>query len=212
MNTEELIAQLAQQTAPVKRLPSPHRRLAVWLAWVVPVLLAIVLVMGVRADLSARMADPAFALQHMAAAATGLCAAWAALASTVPGISRWRLALPVPPALVWLASIGIGCLREWAEWGADSLLPAIHPRCLDEIALISVIPLAALVALVRRGASFQPRLTGILTALAAAATGSAALDLFHPAEAAIIVLVWHFMGITVLSLLFGLVGRRLFRI
>ncbi len=212
MKTEELIAQLAARTIPVRPLPSPRRRLLVWLAWVVPALVGVVWVMGVRPDLAARMADPAFALQHVAAAATGLCAGWAALASTVPGVSRWRLALPIPPAMVWLAGIGMGCIREWAQWGPDSLLPAIHPRCLDEIALISVVPLAVLAALARRGASFQPRLTGILTALAASAMGSAALDLFHPAEASIIVLVWHFMGITLLSLIFGVAGKRLFRV
>lgn len=212
MKTEELIARLAAQTTPVKRLPSPSRRLLTWLLWIVPVLAAIVLVMGMRADLPARMADPTYAVQHIAVLLTGLCAAWAALASTVPGISRWRLALPVLPASAWLAGVGAGCLRDWAHSGPDSLLPAIHPQCLDEIALISVVPLAALVALARRGASLQPRLTGVLTALAASAMASATLDLFHHAEAAIIVLVWHFMGVSVLSLLFGLAGRRLFRL
>lgn len=212
MNTEDLIARLADHAEPVRRLPPPRRRLLVWLAWVVPFFVAVVLIRGLRPDLAARLADPSYAVQHVAAALTALCAAWAALASSVPGYSRRWLLLPISPALVWLAGIGAGCLRDWVRVGPDSLLPALRPQCLDEIALISVLPLAALTVLVRRGAGLEPRVTGLLTALAASAAASAVLDLFHHAEAAIIVLVWHFGGITLLSLLFGVLGRRLFRL
>lgn len=210
MRTEELIARLGGAVTPVKPLASPVRRLLLWLAWVVPVLAVIVAAMGLHPDVPERWADPRWATQIIASALTGLCAAWAALASTVPGISRWRLALPVPPALVWLGSVGLGCLNDWVVRGADSLLPAIKPQCLPEITVISIAPLAVLVILSRRGAALRPHLTACLTALAAAALASAVLDQVHRADAAIVTLVWHFGGVALLSGLATLFGRRLF--
>ncbi|MBR9972498.1 NrsF family protein [Magnetospirillum sulfuroxidans] len=210
MNTEDLIAQLGRQVVPVKRLAPPLHRLMRGLAVMVPLLALIVVVMGPRADLAERLTDPGFAIAHVAAIATGLCAAWAALASTVPGISAWRLALPVLPALVWLGSVGMGCLRDWVVRGTDSLVPAIHPQCLPEIAIISIVPISVLMVLLRRGAALNPGRTAVLAALAASALASATLDLFHHAEAAIIVLVWHFGGVVMLSAVFGLMGQRLF--
>lgn len=210
MRTEDLITSLGQDLAPVRRLPPPHARLLRWLAVVVPFLAAIVVLVGPRADLATRLADPRFLLETLAALATGLTAAWATLASTVPGGERRRLALPLVPAALWLAGIGEGCWREWLVMGPDSLTPALKPQCLPEIALVGVVPLAALVVLSRRGAAFTPHLTGALAALAAAALAAAALNLFHPAEAAMVTLVWHFGGIALLSLCAGLSGRRLF--
>ncbi|CAA7626194.1 NrsF family protein [Magnetospirillum sp. UT-4] len=212
MRSEDLIALLQQDLAPVRRLPPPGVRLARWLLLVLPAMAVIVAAMGLRPDLAEHLAEPRFVAEALAALATGLAAAWAALASTVPGTPTRRLALPALPAALWLATIGEGCWREWLVLGPDSLVPALEPQCLPEIAAISIVPLAVLVLLARRGAALAPALTAALSALAAAALASAALSLFHHAEAAMVVLVWHFGGVALLSGLAALSGRRLFAV
>lgn len=210
MKTEELLAGLTRDLAPVRRLPPPSRRLGHWLAVALPFLLLVVAVAGPRPDLGQRLAEPRFVLETAAALATGLCAGWAALASTVPGVAgRWLL-LPLLPAGVWLASIGGGCWQDWLRLGAGFAAPVLDQVCLPEIAATSVLPLAALILLSRRGAALRPGRSGALAALAAAALASAALNLFHHDGAAMVTLVWHFGGTALIAGLGGLGGSRLF--
>lgn len=210
MRSEDLIVALGRDVPPVRRLPPPHRRLLGWLAVVIPVLVVIALAAGPRPDLADALAQPRFILTIAAALATGLTAAWAALTSSVPGLGGWRLALPALPAAVWLAVIGEGCWREWLVFGPASLLPALRVQCLPEIAMVGIVPMAAMVLVLRRAAALRPAVTGTLAALAAAATASAALEFFHHSEAAMVALVWHVGGVALLSGMAGLAGRRLF--
>jgi hypothetical protein len=46
-----------------------------------------------------------------------------------------------------------------------------------------------------RGAPLSPRITPALGALAAAALGNFGLRVFHPADASLMVLIWHFGGV-----------------
>ncbi|MBF0325016.1 NrsF family protein [Magnetospirillum moscoviense] len=211
MNTDTLIRDLTDHLTPVEPLPSPAVRLGRWLALALPVLAVLVWLEGPRADLAQRLGDPRFLLGLIAALATGVSAGWAALASTVPGLPGIRQAVPLIPAALWLAVTGDGCWRQWLVQGPDALAGIGTPQCFPEILMAGALPALALVWLARKGASLHPARTAALAALAAAALGTAALELFHHSETAIIALVWHLGAVAAMSGLAALAGGRLFR-
>lgn len=208
-DTDALIAALARQARPVRRLPPPGRRVLRWLAVALPVVTVFAALMGLRPDLAERIAEPAFLVPSLAALMTALCAAQAAFASSVPGTPRWMLWLPAGPLAVWIASLGRQCWQAWMTFGPDGIVFRLDLVCLPIIAMIGAVPAAAVVVMVRRGAPLTPRLTASLGALAAAALAYVGLRLVHPQDAAFMVLVWQFGSVAVFASVIGLFGRWL---
>src|SRR5438309_1640024 len=74
-----------------------------------------------RTDLAEQLARPDFAIGLVASLATGVLAAVAAFFLSLPDRSRaWGL-LPVPALLVWISTVGYGCLTRWVEIGSDGV-------------------------------------------------------------------------------------------
>jgi hypothetical protein len=199
MRTDDLIHSLARDARPVRRLAPPARRALGWFALALPVVAAIALAMGLRADLGLRMAEPAFLIQLIACGLTAFCAAVAGLALTIPGASRLWALLPVPPMLVWLGGFGRQCVLEWLDPQAGELLSGPHLHCLPDIAVITAIPTAVLLLMLRRGAWFRPRLPVVLGGLAAAALAHGGLSLAHPEDAGLLVLMVQFAAVGLLA-------------
>jgi hypothetical protein len=209
MDTNALIAELANSTAPVRRLPAPGTRMLLWLALSIPVLVAVVWLMS-PSDINplAALADRRFLLEEAVLLATALTAALAAFASVVPGYDRRILLIPLLPLAAWLATLGEGCWRNWVALGADGL--ALRPDwdCLPPAILIGIVPSVAMVIMLRRGAPLLPRISIALGALAVAALANLGLRLFHVGDASVMVLFWHLGGAAVLAGLAALAGRR----
>jgi hypothetical protein len=66
-----------------------------------------------------------------------------------------------------------------------------------------------MVFMLRRGAPLAPHATGALGGLAAAALGDFGLRFFHPQDASLMVLVWQFGAVVLLSALAGTVRHRI---
>ncbi len=203
MKTEDLILTLSENARPVRRLPPPTRRAFGWFGVAVPVVATIALIMGLRADLGLRMAEPAFVIELLACALTAFCAAVAGLALSIPGTPRLWALLPIPPMLVWLAGFGRQCILEWLAPESGELLSGPHLHCLPDIAFITAIPTAVLLVMLRRGACFEPRLPVMLGGLAAAALAHGGLSLAHPEDAGLLVLIFQFIAIGILALVVG---------
>jgi hypothetical protein len=208
MDTDRLIDTLATDLAPVRRLPSPERRVALWLAVALPVTALVVAAYGLREDMATMLRDPAFVAQELAALATALAAAWAAFSAGVPGARPWAVWAPAVPFAVWVATIGRQCVAEWFAFGAEGMEFAVDAECTGAIAVAGAVPALVMVVMMRRGANFRPWLTVLWGALAAAALAYAAHRLFHPRDAALLVLVWQFGAVVVYSAL-AVAARRL---
>jgi hypothetical protein len=207
--TDRLIERLAGRVEPVRPLRSPWVRMAGWFALGVPYLVLMVLVMEPRDDLLAKLSDWRFILEEIAALATGLAAALAAFATTIPGQSRRVLFLPALPLAVWLGSLGLGCLQSFVQFGPDGLSLEPDWACFPAIAMIGLVPAIAMVVMLRRGAPLMPCVTVALGALAAAGLGDFGLRLVHQRDASLMVLVWQFGTVIVLSVVAGCAGRLL---
>jgi len=210
MKTEELISTLSQNAA-VHRLPHPGWRTLIWLCISTAYVAGFVAVMGLRPDIAEKLAEPIFLVEVGAAYMTSMMAAAAAFCAGCPGRPIWERYAPVPFLIVWLASLGEGCLRSWVHYGRDGLMLQPDFICFPIILLISIVPTVLILLMIRRAAPIAPIATTGLATLAAASLAAAAVRLFHAQDASLMVLLWQFGSVLLLAGIGALFGRHLLR-
>ncbi|MBM4194670.1 MAG: DUF1109 domain-containing protein [Gemmatimonadetes bacterium] len=207
MDTDRLIHALSNELTPVTPLAHPWRRTLAWTAGAAAYLALMVFVTTPREDVGARLRDPLFMLEQVAALVTGLTAAWTALASAVPG-RRPPVALPFAAAAVWLALVVAGAVRD-ARLAADgTALFQADWGCVGTVVAGTIGPAAVMTVMLRRAAALTPRLTAALGGLGAAGLGNLGSCLSHPDASNVIVLVWHVGTVMAVAMLAGVLGPR----
>lgn len=188
MDSDELIARLAREAGPVRRLAPPWQGALAWLALAGLFMAGVVAMTGLRHDLEARLGLMAEQLNLAFAATTAVLAAFAAFHMARPdGDARWAWA-PVAPALGWLAGMGAGCLDEiWR----DGLELDTSFTCARFIVGFGVPLTLSMLWMVRHASLTRPVEVAALSGLAAAAMAAVGLALVHHLDAAAMVLVWH---------------------
>lgn len=211
-DTTRMIDELSARAAPVRRMSSPLRRTLAWLLAALLVTAGIVMTHGGGADWARVMASPDATREWLASLLTGVLAGYAVFQVSVPGRDpRWAW-LPLPALLLWLASIGLGCMNEVAREGLAALVFRSGPmECLRVISMTSIPLGLVLLLMVRHAGVVRPRPTALLAMLSAAALSSSAVSLIHDGgESSLMVLIWHIGAVAVLSLASLLCARRLF--
>jgi hypothetical protein len=206
-DTKRLIRELTQNVKPIQRPAGPFVRALIWLG----VSLAYILVFIVLLPLhhgSSR--DALFVVEQAAAFATGLTAAIAAFASVVPGYGRGWAALPAVPFVIWLASLGPGCVEQLNQFEITRLPLGHNPWCAPFIVLFGALPAGAITIMLRRGAPLTPHLTAALGGLAAAGLANVGVRIVHPEDVSVMLIVWHVGVVILLSALAGAFGRYFF--
>jgi len=207
---DRLIGELAGSLRPVRRLPSPLLRAAIWLAAVA----ALAVGFGCFADLNAVWqrvtAAPDLWLAVIGSTLTAIFAAVAAFELSLPDASRRWAALPLPAALLWIGASGFGCLRVW-------IVPQTHIADLSEArdCLIFIVALSVplsllLMAMLRRAFPLYPGLTATIAGLAVAAAAASLLNLFHPYDAAATDLAVHAAAVALVVGANRALGGRIF--
>ncbi|HMP00670.1 MAG TPA: DUF1109 domain-containing protein [Kiritimatiellia bacterium] len=206
--TDDLIRQLAEDARPVKRLPPPGRRFALWLALSVAYALMCLLWIGWRADLSQVAATPGFLWQTALLVALTLSSGWLAFAFSVPGRegSPWRKRSVVLVALAWLASL----VTLVAVTPGHS--PGEGLACSLQITLVGAIPAILLVLMIRRAAPLQWLWSGILVGLAMIGLGATALQFACCSGDPMHLLVWHLLPGVLFVVIAVALASRLFKI
>ena len=199
MRTDDLIAQLTDDLEPVRRVAPPWRAALAWFGLAALLIGAAVAWSGFRHDIAERLMVPEERLNLVAAALTGMAAAFAAFQLAMPDRStRWTL-LPLPFAALWLSGLGWGCLRDMVENGWPALSTSFG--CTRFI-LGFGLPLTALILWMARHATpMRPAPVAALGGLAAAAISSVGLSLVHHLDAAAMVLIWHGSAIALVTAL-----------
>ena len=211
MRNEELIAELTAGLQPVPRLAPPGRQAALWLGLAAAAIGIAVLAHGLRHDMHERMRLPQEVLQWLASVAAGGTAALAAAMLARPDRSwRWAL-LPLPPLVLWLGSLGWGCMADLQRLGPMSGQLGTSWGCLKFILGLGFPLAAAQFWLLRHAGPVRPGPVLLLGGLASAALCSAGLSLFHHLDAAVMILLWHGGGVALLMLLGWLLGRPFMR-
>ena len=198
LRTDELIRSLAENCGPVRRLPPPMTRVALWLAISVPYVAAVALAYRLSGNEISLSLEPRFLIEELATIVTALAAAVAAFCCGTPGLDRKIAFLPLLPLTVWLVSIGQDCAKSWLQLRAAGLSLSVGWECLPPSALIGLLPAVAMVVMLRRGAPLYPRVTMALGGLAVAALANLGLRLFHPGDVTTMMLIWHLGAVALL--------------
>jgi hypothetical protein len=210
ITTPDLIELLVATAVPVRRLRPPLARAVGWLLFAALILALLAVSHGVRPDLELRLQQPAFVIGIAASLATGVLAAIASFTASVPDRSRRWLLLPVPALLVWLGTIGYGCLTAWVSIGPDGISLGETARCFATLVLVGAPLSLAMLVMLRCAALLAPTPVAIAGSLAVAAMTSTALSLFHPLDATLMILMWNLGTAALLVALGGLFGRKMF--
>ncbi len=208
MDTPDLIERLAAGVRPVQPIRSPLTRAAGWLALAAGVLLLLAVEHGPRPDLVEQLGKPAFLASGLTSAATGVLAAVGCLLGSLPDRSRRWLLLPLPTLLVWVSTLGYGCLTDWVSVDAGALQMGEAVRCFATVLAVSVPLSVAMFAMLRHVARLRPKLVTVTAGLAVAAMTSTALSLLHKIDATVMVLAWNLGAAALLVALEGALGRR----
>jgi len=208
MDTPDLIESLVSRARPVRPLRRPLVRTAGWLALAAALLLLLAVEHGLRADLAAQLRKPAYLVGCLASAATGVLAAIGCLLAALPDRSRGWLLLPLPALLVWVCTIGYGCLTDWVSIDAGTMRMGEAVRCFATVLAVSVPLSVAMFAMLSHAARLHPSLVTMTAGLAVAAMTSTTLSLLHEIDATVMVLAWNLGVAALLVALQGTLGRR----
>jgi hypothetical protein len=210
ITTPDLIEALAANVTPVRRLRPPIARAMLWVSVAALILMLLAVSHGARPDLTQRLQQPTFVVSILASLLTGILAAIASFLVSLPDRSRGWLLLPLPSLVVWLSTIGYGCLTDWVDIDANGLRVGETARCFATLVLTGV-PLSLLMfVMLRHAAPLRPVPVALAGSLAVAAMTGSALSLFHAFDATVMILIWNLGSVALLIGLGALLGGKLF--
>jgi hypothetical protein len=212
MRTDQLIALMTADHGKIE--PGALRR-ATWAAAAVTLVvcgLFVLVTVGGRADLASAWSTLpvlAKALLGAGVAAFALVVFQRSLRPGVkPGWPAWLVAAPiVAVACLALLALSQAPVERWGGmvFGRHWLV------CLVAVPLYSLVPLAALVAVARRGAPVDQVFTGAFAGLAAAGLATTAYSLHCPDDAMPFLATWYPLAMAIVTGLGALVFPRLVR-
>ena len=211
MKTDDLVELIAMDDATQGPLAPRVIGVAAGLLAVTGVL--VIGILGVRADLVAAMADPVTALKWLIPLALMAAGAFAAIRLTHPERSTPVLARTL------IAVIAIGAVAWWLALAMRLPDDQVMPRslgssaavCLGSITVISGPALAAVLFLLRAGASPAPMASGALAGLGVAGAATAIYALHCHEDAPLFFILWYGLGIGLVTAAGALAGRRMLR-
>jgi hypothetical protein len=210
VTTPELIEILIANATPVRRLRPPLVRAALWLLFAALILVALAVLQGTRPDLAERLRQPTFAAALAGSLLTGVLAAVAAFHLSLPDRSRLWLLLPVPILVLWVSTIGYGCLTNWVSIGPDGIRLGTTLECFATLAIVSLPLSVVLLVMLRHAARLYPTTVAMMGGLASAGIAATALSLFHELDASAMVLLWNLGVAALIVALGGVLGPSLF--
>ncbi|MQT11089.1 NrsF family protein [Segnochrobactrum spirostomi] len=211
MKTNDLIAALVAD-GPKRAVPQA-RYAALVLAVALPLAAAIFLItLHVRPDIALALGTVRFPFKFVVTLSLAVPAAALALRLGRPDATPRRPAIVLALPLTLLAA-GLGFEAAtipsdaWAaRWiGSNALF------CLFAIPFLSLVPLAAIMLVLRHGAPADPRLAGLVGGLAAGAIGATLYAAHCPDDSPFFVATWYAIAIGGVTLVGRWLGPRLLR-
>lgn len=212
MKTDDLIAALVADLAPVDPVRTERRFFAKMMSGALVALVAVLLWLGPRPDIAAAAQLPMFWLKLALPASLAVAALVALRRLGYPGmrLGRVPLAVVAPIALIWLMAAAALLMAAPAE-RLPLVLGDTWQKCPLTIALLSV-PATALAFWALRGlAPTRLSLAGAAAGLFAGAAAALAYALHCPEMEAPFLAVWYVLGMLIPAGVGALLGRQLLK-
>jgi hypothetical protein len=209
VKTEDLIQLLVKDSA-------PWRFRSVLAAAVVGgIIIAAILFfaeIGFRTDISEAVKSNRFLFKFVVTVSLAVTAIWVTLSVGRPGgsLAHRGLALSIAPALLTCALVVELLVLPESQW-MPHLVGHNARLCLTLIPLLSVGPLACLLAALREGAPSSPGLAGAVAGLAASGIAATFYAANCTDDSALFVMTWYPMATLIVTTAGYLVGRKLLR-
>lgn len=212
MKTDQLVALLAADAAPVPRR-AVSRRLVVALAIGLPLSFAwMLMAYGVRRDLIEAMFWPMFWVRMLFGATVAMAGFVVVQRLARPGArvrGAW-LGLAVPVLVIWILAV-IALVVAPAEERAELVWGHTWRSCAIDIAVVSLPMFAALLWALKGLAPTRPALAGAAAGALAGGAGAVVYAFHCPELAAPYIAVWYVAGIALPVVVGALLGPRLLR-
>ena len=210
MKTDDLIELLVKDLAPSWRFRSI-------VAWAVAggILIAAVLFfagVGFRPDISEAVESNRFLFKFCVTVLLAVTAIWVTLSVGRPvgRLAHRGVALAIAPALLACAAVVELLVLPESQW-MPRLIGNNARHCLTLIPLLSVGPLACLLAALRKGAPSSPGLAGAVAGLAASGIAATFYAANCTDDSALFVITWYSIATLIVTTAGYLIGRKLLR-
>ena len=202
-NIDELIGRLAQDTAAVKRAPHPFLLSLEWMLIAALYLTVSLMLFGTRQDMWVEFHKPWFVAELAALGGIFISTSLSAALLSYPDMHQKRRIVFAP-----IAMFALFVLVMFFAWRADNPpapLPVHSFECTRSIALISLLPAAWMLYVMRKFASTHYRWAGGIALLFAFSVGAFWERLHEQTDSVIHVIEWHYLPI----IGFGIIGMWL---
>ena len=167
---------------------------------------------GVRPDISEAVKSTRFLFKFVVTVSLAVTAIWVTLSVGRPGgsLAHRGLALAIAPALLACAAVVELLVLPESQWMPR--LVGQHARlCLTLIPLLSIGPLACVLAALREGAPSSPGLAGAVAGLAASGIAATFYAANCTDDSALFVMTWYPIATLSVTVSGYLIGRKLLR-
>lgn len=208
MNTDELIAQLSNESNGVKpAMPSPRRLWLVSLGLSLLYCAGLVWLLGIRSDLAAFTAQPLYIIELWLTVAILGSSLWAAICLVYPD-QAGQAFMPALPYLLFAILMALLAMQvEQIDPHAFMQEMSAHLMCFSCLAASTLLPSILLMALTQRGATTAPIQSGAYIVLAAVSIGALALRLHEPSNDMVHILLSHYAPMLLFAGVGAMIGK-----
>ncbi len=205
---ETLITSLCEDASAEKPLRHPLLRGLSWILFSALYLTALLLIVGMRHDLSEKIYDLRFLFEIGLMGFIGLSAAICSVYLCVPDMRgrNWMISLPFS---------GLALFTIWNIvhiTSDDLVMPKLHmDHCMGEGAFMSVIPLAILFFLVRKGATTRPIMMAVMNIISVTSIAYIGLRFTCAMDTVGHATVSHILPYALVGVLLAAAARKLYK-
>lgn len=207
-SADTVIDNLCEELKPCKRLAHPLLRALPWALMAALYVAAVVNFLGPRPDVAAKLQDSAFLMDIGLMSAVSLSAALAAAWLCVPDMrgARWIVAVPLTLLAVFFFWCGIIVHLDGFS------VPEMHwDHCFSDAMLMGAVPAAAIIFLVRRGATTRPFMSAAMSVLSVAGLGYVGLRFTCVLDSIGHAGLYHLLPFVAFGVAMGAAARFVFR-
>lgn len=208
-NIDDLIGKLSEELEPVKPMPHPLIQAIPYIVVSFAYMAVVVFYLGIRGDVIEKLGDVAFMVEIFMMSFLAISSMITAIYLTVPDMrgEKWILAIPFTLLASFFGMVIIKAVSE----GVD--MPNVHKmdHCMGEGGYMTIIPLAVLLFLTKRGATTRPYLSALMTIFAVAGLGYVGLRFTCSMDTIGHAVISHMIPYIVIGSILGIAARKIYK-